>query len=163
MRTVGVCAGLSLLAVGCGTSEETAGDESAAEPMRSCEPVGTELEDRAVKVVDISTTDFLFTPADIDVPAGLVTFAVTNDGKHEHELAFLPGGGDVPFVDGEPDEDALAAAGAFELEAFGPGQTCNATFELAAGTYTIFCIVRLDDDETHLHRGMEGQVTAVDV
>ena len=43
-------------------------------------------------------------------------------------MAFLPGGGDVPFTeDGAPDEDALAEAGAFELEGFGPDQTCNAT------------------------------------
>jgi hypothetical protein len=60
----------------------------------------------------------------------------------EHELAFLSGGGDVLYTDGEPDEALLAAAGTFEVEAFGPGSSRNATDELAAGECTLFCIVR---------------------
>ena len=92
-------------------------------------------------------------PAAVEVAAGVVTFAASNAGTENHELAFLPGGGDVPLTeDGAPDEDALADAGAFELEAFGPGQTCNATYELEAGTYTLFCIVEADDGETHARR-----------
>jgi hypothetical protein len=76
----------------------------------------------------------------------------------------LPGGGDVPMTaEGAPDEAALEAAGAFELEAFSPGQTCNATWELEAGSYTIFCIVELqdgaDDGKTHLTEGMKGTLT----
>ncbi len=36
-----------------------------------------------------------------------VTFVTENVGSENHELAFLPGGGEVPFKDaGEPDEDA---------------------------------------------------------
>ncbi len=96
----------------------------------------------------------------ITVAAGVVTFAATNEGTENHELAFLPGGGEIPLTaDGAPDEDALAAAGAFELEAFGPGQTCNATYELEAGTYTLFCIVEAADGETHASKGMVGELT----
>ncbi len=40
-------------------------------------------------------------------------------------------------AEGEPDEDALSEAGAFELEAFGPGQSCSATYDLKPGTYTL--------------------------
>jgi len=66
----------------------------------------------------------------------------------------------VPFTEeGHPDEDALAAAGAFELEAFGPGQNCNATYELGPGNYTIFCIVETEDGDTHYELGMRGSIT----
>jgi plastocyanin len=53
----------------------------------------------------------------------------------------------------------LAAAGAFELEAFGPGQNCNATYELEPGDYTIFCIVETEDGDTHYELGMRGTLT----
>ena len=90
------------------------------------------------------------------MPAGVTTFSVDNVGNEPHELAFLPGGGEVPFRDGSPDEEALEAAGAFELEAFGPGQTCDATYDLEPGTYTLFCIVETADGETHYDLGMRG-------
>ena len=48
--------------------------------------------------------------------------------REAHELAFLPDGGEVPFTeDGAPDEAALEAAGAFELEAFGAHQAGAST------------------------------------
>lgn len=65
----------------------------------------------------------------------------------------------MPLADtGEPDEDALADAGAFELEAFGPGHTCNATYDLEPGAYTLFCIVTSPDGQTHYEKGMEGEL-----
>ena len=44
----------------------------------------------------------------------------------------------------------------FELEAFGPGQSCSATSELTAGTYALFCIVEAGDGETHFAKGMKS-------
>lgn len=122
-----------------------------------CHPVGTELEAEADTTVAITLADYSFSPNEIEVPAGIVTFEVTNDGPESHELAFLPGGGEVPLTEeGEPDEAALEEAGAFELEAFAPGQTCNATYDLAPGTYTMFCIVETEDGSTHYEQGMQG-------
>ena len=118
-----------------------------------------ELESDADTVVAISALDYAFDPSTLDVTAGTVRFEVTNDGAENHELAFLPGGGDVPLVDGAPDEDALEAAGAFELEGFGPGQTCNATYVLEPGTYTLFCIIETADGVTHAELGMVGALT----
>jgi len=128
---------------------------SAAE--QDCAPVGEDLESQATDTVELQLADYAFEPDDIDVDAGVVTFATTNDGAEAHELAFLPGGGEVPFTeDGAPDEEALEAAGAFELEAYGPGRDCNATYELERGTYTLFCIVEAPDGETHYEKGMRG-------
>jgi plastocyanin len=125
----------------------------------ACSPVGTELEAEATETVAIEASDYAYVPSSIEVNEGVVTFAVANTGAVNHELAFLPGGGEVPFVDGEPDEAALESAGAFELEGFSPGQTCNATYDLAPGTYTLFCIIVGEDGETHYEKGMEGTLT----
>lgn len=118
------------------------------------------MEADAATTLQIDALDYAFDPADFEVEAGVVTFEVDNVGEEAHELAFLPGGGEVPFTeDGVPDEDALAEAGAFELEAFGPGQTCNATYDLEPGDYTIFCIVETEDGTTHYELGMSGTLT----
>ena len=150
---------LALALAACGDDGGTGDDAAVSTGDRPCAPVGTALAVRATSTVEVTLDEYAFSPAALEVPAGIVTFAVRNEGEEEHELAFLPGGGDVPLTDdGEPDEDALGDAGAFELEAFGPG-ACAATYELEAGTYTVFCIVRADDGTTHLSKGMRGSLT----
>lgn len=140
------------------TSDESSGSGSAvAAAEQECSPVGEDLESQATATIDLTLVDYAFEPPQVDAEAGVITFATTNAGGEAHELAFLPGGGDVPFTDeGEPDEAALADAGAFELEAYGPGRDCNATYELEPGTYTLFCIVESADGETHYEKGMRG-------
>lgn len=139
-------------------SGSASGVEGAEAP---CAPVGEGLEAEAATTLDVQLTDYAFEPAELETQAGVVTFATTNAGDQAHELAFLPGGGEVPFTEeGAPDEDALAEAGAFELEAYGPGQSCDATYVIEPGTYTIFCIVEAPDGETHYEKGMVGTVTA---
>lgn len=144
-------------ASGSGSGSESG---SASGVEAECSPVGTDLEADATDTVEISLDEYAFDPAAVEVAAGTVTFEASNDGEELHELAFLPGGGDIPLTDeGEPDEDALADAGAFELEAFPAGETCNATYELEPGTYTLFCIVEAPDGETHASKGMLGELT----
>lgn len=182
MIAIALFAALALGAAGCGDDEgadvRTIGDggsgsasgsasgvssgsgSAVAAAEKECEAVGEDLEAEADETVALELRDYEFDPADIEVDAGVVTFATSNEGQEAHELAFLPGGGDVPLTaDGAPDEDALAAEGAFELEAYGPGQDCNATYELEAGEYTIFCIVEAADGETHAEKGMVGTLT----
>ena len=172
-----VAVALALVAAGCGGDEEgvPSGPASSSEVEQdssapghdsgssveeaACSPVGEDLAASASETVEIELGDYAFGPAMVEVGAGVVSFAAQNIGTENHELAFLPGGGEVPLNDqGEPDEDALASAGAFELEAFGPGMTCDATYELEAGTYTLFCIVTSADGETHYDKGMRGQL-----
>lgn len=122
--------------------------------------MGEDLESQASTTIELVASDFAYSPADIEAPAGITTFTLDNDGASNHELAFLPGGGDVGFTaPGEPDEAALEAAGAFELEGFGPGQSCNATYDLEPGTYTLFCIIHTDQGSTHYEEGMRGTLT----
>jgi plastocyanin len=138
--------------------EEVTGDDASG--TAECTPVGEDLAADADSSVDIQLLDYAFAPAEVEVDAGVVTFHAENAGEENHELAFLPGDGEVPFTEpGAPDEDALAEAGAFELEAFPPGTTCDATFELEPGDYTLFCIVTAEDGETHYEKGMAGTLT----
>ena len=139
-----------------GSASASASGTSAAE----CSPVGTELEGDASETVEVTLTEYEFEPSEFEVAAGIVTFVASNDGEENHELALLPGGGEVPTTeDGAPDEAALEEAGAFELEAFAPGGSCNATFDLEPGTYTIFCLVEAPDGLTHADKGMVGELT----
>lgn len=140
-------------------SASPSGSASASIAEAACDPVGSELEGEAHETVAVDLTEYAFAPSAIEVPAGVVTFEASNTGEEDHELAFLPGGAEVPFRDGAPDEDALADDGAFELEAFPAGDTCNATYELDPGTYTVFCIVEAADGETHYEKGMKGTLT----
>ncbi len=143
-----------------GSADASGAGSGVAAADKECEPVGEDLEADADSTVDLQLADYEFVPDDVEVDAGVVTFTAENIGKEAHELAFIPGGGDVPLnADGDPDEDALAEMGAFELEAFGPGQDCNATYELEAGDYTMFCIVENADGETHASLGMTGSLT----
>lgn len=126
----------------------------------ACNPVNPALQTEAGEQVAIAAVDYAYRPAAVEVASGVTTFEVVNQGGEVHELAFLPGGGEVPFTaDGEPDEAALEAAGAFELEGFGPGQTCNATYDLEPGEYTLFCIIQTDEGATHYEQGMRAQLT----
>lgn len=126
----------------------------------SCEPVGEELEADAVQTVAVDLSDYTIELDTSEVAAGVTTFEVVNGGTEPHELAFLPGGGEVPLTDdGAPDEEALEAAGAFELEAFAPDGSCEATYDLEPGTYTLFCIVESPDGDTHAEKGMVTTLT----
>lgn len=146
----------------CGDGGDDGGDvaaDTAAEPA-ACSPVGEDIQSGAARTVDVVLDEFSFTPATITVAPGITTFAARNQGTENHEVAFLPGGGEVPFTPGgEPDEEALEAQGAFELEAFGPGLDCTATYDLRPGTYTLFCIVTSADGTTHYENGMRGLLT----
>lgn len=143
-----------------GSTSGTGSGSSAAAAEAECSPVNEDLEAEATSSVDVSLVEYAFDPSSIEVDAGVVTFATSNDGTEAHEFAVLPGGGEVPLMaDGAPDEAALEAAGAFELEAYGPGQDCNATWELDPGEYTLFCIVESPDGQTHAEQGMVGELT----
>lgn len=144
---------------GSGSGASGSGASGSGTSEVACAPVGEDLEASADETVDVDLSEYAFDPQDIEVEAGTVTFATTNSGEENHEMAFLPGGGEVPFIEpGVPDEEALAEAGAFELEGYSPGQSCNATYELEPGTYTLFCIVGSDDGATHYEKGMAGEL-----
>jgi uncharacterized cupredoxin-like copper-binding protein len=77
------------------------------------------------------------------VPAGKVTFTVTNAGKMEHELIILKTDLAVDKLPAEKDdatrvdEDKVGNSG--EVEEIGPGKTKTGDFDLTAGRYVLIC------------------------
>lgn len=158
--TLGACGGDDATVGPATTGSGDDGVSPGAAYGSECSPVGQDREAEATETVEIQVADYVFVPSEVDVTAGVVTFAVTNVGDEAHEVAFLPGGGQVPFTeDGAPNEQALAEGGAFELEAFPAGEECRATYDLQPGRYTLFCIVEAPDGETHYEKGMVGELT----
>lgn len=156
---------VALGAAGCGDDGDTGSasgsgvEADSSQEEATCSPVGEELAAKAIRTISIELQEYAFSPSTVQVNAGVVTFAAKNSGSENHELAFLPGGGEVLLTtSGEPDEDALAKEGAFELEAFSAGQSCNATYDVKPGTYTLFCVVTSTDGKTHYEKGMRGEL-----
>jgi uncharacterized cupredoxin-like copper-binding protein len=77
------------------------------------------------------------------VPAGKVTFAVTNVGKMDHELIIFKtdlAADKLPTEKDDPtrvDEEKIGAIG--EVEDIGPNKTKSGTFDLTAGKYVLIC------------------------
>jgi hypothetical protein len=104
-------------------------------------------------------------PARADVPAGTVTFDAGNTGAEAHELVVVRADDPAALplaADGTVDEEKLPE-GAFvgEVEPFPAKQHCTGTFELAAGSYALFCnILETEADgskENHYANGMRAR------
>jgi len=120
----------------------------ACTPSPSASTVGVTLQEWAVVVDDAS------------VPAGEITFSVTNDGPNDvHEFVILRTDldpGDLP-VD---EHGAVTEAGegievVDEIEDIPVGETQEVSVELEAGSYVLLCnIYSADENEAHYAEGM---------
>jgi len=88
-------------------------------------------------VVAVEAREYRFTPKELTVPAGQVTFAVKNAGTTEHEFEIFQG------------DQVLD-----EVEGLVPGLTKDLTVTLQPGTYTFFCKLN-----GHDQLGMMGTIT----
>jgi uncharacterized cupredoxin-like copper-binding protein len=123
--------------VGCGGSSDDDSTSNAAAPPPTTSSGGG--GGGAGGTVDLSATDFKFTPSDPSVKAGEVTFKMTNDGQVTHSLE---------IEDATPGHDQ-------ELEGdVSPGQSGTLTANLKPGTYEFYCPV-----DSHKDMGMEGEIT----
>jgi plastocyanin len=115
---------------GCGDDEKSATTETATEQATgpSGQPVAT---------VEVSATDFKFTPANPGVQkTGVVAFELTNDGQATHAL-------EVEGPDGEVETKPLQP---------GESETIKADLN-RPGRYTWYCPIG-----DHRERGMDGFV-----
>jgi hypothetical protein len=143
-------------------SGSATGSSAAAE----CEPSGD--ASAATSTVQTTLSEFAIETDVTEAASGLVHFAVSNEGAEPHELVVIMGvaPSDLPLAeDGSLDEAQLPEGALIgEVEPFPGGETCDGTFELAAGDYTLLCnVVETEDDgeiESHV---MEGMVTAFTV
>jgi uncharacterized cupredoxin-like copper-binding protein len=118
---------------GCGGDDDDDDGGTAAATTEATQTGGG----GAGGTVDLSATDFKFTPSDPTVKAGEVTFNLTNDGATAHSLEI-----EGPDGDQEIESDVQ------------PGQSGALKVNLTPGTYEFYCPV---DD--HKGMGMEGEIT----
>lgn len=144
-----------------GTGSETG---SGSEVAGECEVVdGTAGVADADTVVDVTLSEYTVIAEPAEVPAGAIGFRAENAGGEDHELVIAKvASDDIEVVDGAPDEEALGDALIGEIEAFPSGETCDGTFELDAGEYTLFCAIVETDGMGHSHFE-EGMVTTFTV
>lgn len=152
---LGVVAVLALTSAGCGEESGPTAEETAS-TAAACEPVGSGGGTEVAVALDEWSVD----SSPEGAPAGTVTFQARNGGEEPHELVIVRGVAPeaLPVVEGKVDEDALPD-GAFigEVEAFPAGETCSGTFELSAGSYTLFCNIVEEHEgqpESHFEEGM---------
>ncbi len=119
--------------VGCGGSDDEDSTSNAATPASTAGTGGG-----AGGTVDLTATDFKFSPSDPTVKSGQVTFNLKNDGQAPHSIEIE----DVNGSDQELEGDVS------------PGSDGTLPVNLAPGTYEFYCPV---DD--HKEMGMEGEIT----
>jgi uncharacterized cupredoxin-like copper-binding protein len=119
--------------VGCGGSDDEDSTSNAATPASTAGTGGG-----AGGTVDLTATDFKFSPSDPTVKSGQVTFNLKNDGQAPHSIEIE----DVNGSDQELEGDVS------------PGSDGTLAVNLAPGTYEFYCPV---DD--HKEMGMEGEIT----
>jgi uncharacterized cupredoxin-like copper-binding protein len=112
--------------------------------------------------VDVSLVDYQVIPKAKSVPAGDVTFKITNNGTFVHELVVdkAADASKLPVTSsGEVNEDAISDADHVgEVEDLDPGETEELKVTLDAGDYVLFCN-RVDGDIVHFEKGMHADFT----
>ncbi len=138
---------------------------SASGPGGGCRTEGT-TEAAGAAEVGVTLEEWQVTPDPDQVAAGPVTFEAANEGKEEHELVIVraASASELPIEGGGVDEDALPEGAVIgEIEPFGPGKTCEGTFELAAGDYVLLCNIVEEEPggaiKSHVEEGMVTSFT----
>jgi plastocyanin len=88
------------------------------------------------QTIDVSATEFAFTPADLEAEPGRLTIVLTNDGTMPHAIT----------VEGNGVETTS--------NTINPGESTELTLDLAEGTYEIYCPIG-----NHRQEGMVGALT----
>lgn len=108
--------------------------------------------------VDIELGEWDVTPNRFSVAAGDVTFNVSNGGGLPHELVVLKtdlAADGLVVADAQVDEGASGAViGKIESQELPAGGSASATFNLAAGSYVLFCNI-----PAHYEQGMSVAFT----
>lgn len=92
----------------------------------------------SAKTVKVTLNEWKVIPSVKKVPAGNVTFVVTNKGKVEHEFVVIKTN-KAPKALPMKGSQASEAGAKGEIEEFGSGQTKRLTLKLKAGKYVLIC------------------------
>lgn len=136
---------------GGGDEEENEDEEVATEPLEGAQ------------VFPVTAVDFAFEGIPAEVPAGDVSFELTNEGESAHEMAVFRLGEGVDLDellsrDEEPsEEEALEVGGTFAAPGEG-GAYFNAE-GLEPGTYAVVCFIPGPEGKAHHELGMKTTFT----
>lgn len=124
---------LALALVGCSGGGASSAPASVGPPSTGA--IGS--SPASTNVVEVKAFEYAFDPSTIKVPAGSVSFRVSNGGTEEHEFEIFQG---ETVVD--------------EIEGLVPGLERILTVDLAAGEYAYKCLLN-----GHDQKGMTGTLT----
>jgi plastocyanin len=131
------------LAAACGADDDddaASSSTTAAAPVE-CDVVG-DTDAASTGDLDVTLAEWTIEYEGDGAAAGNVTFVVHNEGEVEHEIAI---------------EDSTGTL-IGEIEPFAAGSTCEGTFELSAGTYTLLCEIVDEDGMSHATHGMKAEL-----
>jgi hypothetical protein len=149
---------------GSGSGSGGSGSGTNEEAAPECRPFGD--MSTATSTVNVIFNEWAIVLDTNTAPAGKIAFVAKNEGKEPHELVVLHGPAtNLPTDDdGALDESKLAGGTLVgEIEPFPAGETCDGTFELPPGEYTLVCNVVEDEKGKHEAHLKEGMVTAFTV
>lgn len=141
------------------SGSECPSGSASASGVAVCDPFGNAAE--ADRTVNVTLAEYSITLDAASSPAGKIHFAIENAGAEVHEVVVVRAAtvDDLPLdADGALAEDELADGALIgEVEGFPAGETCDGTFDLAAGDYVLLCNIVEEEEggtEAHLKEGM---------
>ena len=159
--TPAACVAAALLAA-CAPKEQpaTGGDTAAAAATTANAPAAAAT---APNEVTVRAADFAYT-APAEIPAGMTTFRLANDGPNLHHLQIVRLDSAKTFADLR---QALQKAGPLPgwavvvggPNAPDPKTEANATLDMRPGRYALVCFVDLPDGVPHVAKGMVKELT----
>jgi uncharacterized cupredoxin-like copper-binding protein len=152
-----------VLAVAACSSKKSSSDPTAT---TSSTATGETPGGGVQSAVKATLTDYKILPEPASVPAGRVTFNITNIGATEHELVVVKtdlGSGDLPTkADGSANEEGPGLTAVDEAESMAAGEARSLTVDLEPGNYVLFCnVVQTTNGQTvkHYQQGMHVAFT----
>lgn len=158
--TVALAGTLVLIVAACAPKENaTVAKTDSSSPSATSGSTTAAATSSAPNVVTIHAKDFAYGGAPTQIPAGMTTFDLVNDGQtlHHIEIVRLDSGKTLANFEAELAKPALPPSWAvFEggPNAPDPGSQSNATLDLQPGNYAMICLVDIPGGVPHFAKGM---------
>ncbi len=118
---------------------------------------------KKAKEVKVKLFEFQIKPKPKSAAAGKIRFVAKNIGTEQHEMVIVVGDDPAALptdADGAVDESQIDEADLpGEIEEFDAGKTKKKAFNLAAGSYILFCNITDEDESGALNHFAEGMYT----
>jgi uncharacterized cupredoxin-like copper-binding protein len=147
---------LPLSVVACSSSDDDSSSSTATPgaDMTATMPATSSGEGTTVQVTE---KDFELSLDQIDLPAGKVTFEVSNEGPTTHEFVVIKtdlAADQLPQSDNVVTEDADGINVIDEVEDIAAGETKELSVDLEPGHYVVICNIA-----THYGLGMRSDIS----